>query len=148
MPYQHIAYVSCATKPLSSQELDVLLLDARNFNHKVDVTGVLLCHHKTFFQFIEGTPEAINEVYKRIKASKKHHTIFELVNEVTKDRYFSDWSMGYCFVPKTEMQELLQAQWESQLPLITRYAEKSLGIKMLQEFWNHLALDSFGNKAF
>lgn len=145
MPYQHIAYVSCATKPLSPQELDALLLEITERNQKMNVTGVLLCHHNTFFQFFEGTPQAVEDVYKRIKASKKHHTIFELVNEASKERYFSDWSMGCCFIPKTKMQALVHAQWKSQLPLVTKHAKKSLGIKMLQEFWLNLAVDSITN---
>ena len=61
MRYQYIAYVSAAVKPLSAEEVDALLLDARAFNLKAGVTGVLLCHKTTFFQFFEGPPRKCRE---------------------------------------------------------------------------------------
>lgn len=139
MSYQYIAYVSAATKPLNPQEIDALLLDARDFNLEAEVTGVLLCHKNTFFQFFEGHPDSVEKVYTRIKNAKQHQYLIELANEYSKKRFFDSWSMGFCYLPQTKMQALIHAEWQSQIPSVTKYANKSLGLKMLQEFWFKLA---------
>lgn len=142
MDFQYIAYVSAATKPLSAEEIDALLLDARNFNLEAGVTGVLLCHKNTFFQFFEGSPENVAKVYDRIKSAKQHSCIVELANEYSKKRFFNSWTMGFCYLPKSEMQSLIHAEWQKQVPIVTKYAKESLGLKMLQEFWFRLTINS------
>lgn len=139
MAYQYIAYVSASTKPLCAAEIDALLLDARNFNLEAGVTGVLLCQKNTFFQFFEGSPESVAKVYDRIKNAKQHTCIIELANEYSKKPYFTSWTMGFCYLPKSEMQALIHAEWQNQIPSVTKYAKESLGLKMLQEFWFRLA---------
>lgn len=140
MRYQYIAYVSAAVKPLSAEEVDALLLDARAFNLEAGVTGVLLCHKTTFFQFLEGPPESVAKVYQRILDAKQHTHIMELANEYAGKRFFNSWSMGFCHIPKSEMQALMHAEWQNQLPIVRKYAKASLGLKMLQEFWTRLAM--------
>ncbi len=139
MKYQYIAYVSMAVKTLTPTEVDQLLIASREFNQTHGVTGVLLCHKKTFFQLFEGPPEAVAEVYARIKNSGQHTSILELCNEFSKKRYFNSWSMGFCYLPQTQIQALLDAEWKNQLPLVKVYAKESFGLKLLQEFWNRLA---------
>jgi Sensors of blue-light using FAD len=140
MRYQYIAYVSAAVKPLSAEEVDALLLDARAFNLEAGVTGVLLCHKTTFFQFFEGSPQSVAKVYQRILKSKQHTHIMELVNEYAGKRYFNTWSMGFCYIPKSEMQAIMHADWKNQIPIVNKYAKASLGLKMLEEFWTKLAV--------
>jgi Sensors of blue-light using FAD len=140
MAYQYIAYVSVAGLPPSEQQIDALLLDAREFNVKHNITGVLLCHKNTFFQFFEGTPENVALVYERIKKSKLHHHILELANTQSKKRYFKTWSMGFCYIPQSEMQALMHAEWVSQIPAVHKYAADSFGLKMLKEFWVRLSM--------
>lgn len=138
MRYQYIAYVSAAVKPLTAEEMDTLLLSAREFNSKVGVTGVLLCHKTTFFQFFEGPPESVAKVYQRILNAKQHTHIMELTNQFSEKRFFDTWSMGFCCLPKTQIQTLMHAAWETQLPVVEQYAKASSGLKMLQEFWTRL----------
>jgi hypothetical protein len=139
MKYQYIVYVSVAVKPLMSIEIDQLLISSREFNETHGVTGVLLCHKNTFFQFFEGSPADVAEVYERIKNSSQHTSILELCNEFSSKRYFNSWSMGFCYMPQTQIQALLDAEWKNQLPMVKMHAEESFGLKLLQEFWNKLA---------
>jgi hypothetical protein len=138
MTYQYIAYVSVANEPPSQEDIDELLLNASAFNIKHEITGVLLCHKNTFFQFLEGTPENLALVYERIKKSNLHHHILELTNTKSEMRYFKTWSMGFCYIPKSEMQQLIHAEWVKQIPTVNKYACDSFGIKMLKEFWARL----------
>ena len=140
MNYQHIAYVSLAVAPPSQEQIDALLLSARSFNKEHGITGVLLCHKNTFFQFIEGSPESINLVYQRIKSASLHHNLLELSNISSDKRYFENWSMGFCFIPKSEMQELAQAEWMTKVNSVNQNAQDSNGIKMLKEYWNRLSV--------
>jgi len=138
MKYIYIAYVSIATKQLSPIDIDQLLISSREFNLANDVTGVLLCHKNTFFQFFEGSPQSVSKVYERIKHSSQHTSIVEVANECSRKRYFKSWSMGFCYMPQTQIQALLDAEWKSQLPVVKIYAQESFGLKLLQEFWDRL----------
>lgn len=138
MTYQYIAYVSVANEPPTQEDIDALLLNARTFNIQHAITGVLLCHKNTFFQFFEGSPENVALVYDRIKNSKLHHHILELTNTQSEQRFFNTWSMGFCYIPKSEMQELTHAEWVKQIPTVNKYACDSFGLKMLKEFWARL----------
>jgi hypothetical protein len=140
MTFQYIAYVSVANEPPSQEQIDALLLDARSFNIEHNITGVLLCHKNTFFQYFEGTPENMVLVYDRIKKSKLHQHILELTNTQSERRYFETWSMGFCYIPKNEMQALTHAEWINQIPTVNQYACDSFGLKMLKEFWARLSL--------
>lgn len=140
MKFQHVAYVSMAVRTLTPTEIDQILITAREFNESHGVTGVLLCHKKTFFQFFEGSPKDVAEAYERIRSSSQHTSILELCNEFSKKRYFDSWSMGFCYMPETKIQALLNAEWTNQLPVVSVYAKESFGLKLLQEFWNKLAL--------
>jgi hypothetical protein len=88
-----IAYLSTAAKWPTRSQLEILLLDARDFNERVGVTGALLLQDLTFFQYFEGPESAVLEVYARINRSRLHHSIFELFNEPIERRHFSRWTM-------------------------------------------------------
>ena len=64
----------------------------------------------------------------------------ELTNKFSDTRFFNSWSMGFCYTPKTDMQALIHAEWQNQLPTVGKYANASFGLKMLQEFWTRLAV--------
>lgn len=138
MAYQNIAYASIAVNPPSPEQIDALLLEAREFNLKNNVTGVLICHKNTFFQFFEGAPKSVELVYDRIKNSNLHTNILELSNNFSNKRYFKTWAMGFCYVPNSEMQALIHAEWLSLIPTINQNANESLGLKMLLDYWNRL----------
>ena len=138
MTYQNISYVSIAVNPPSPEQIDALLLDARDFNFKNNVTGVLICHKNTFFQFFEGPPKSVELAYDRIKKSKLHTNILELSNNFSNKRYFNAWAMGFCYVPSSEMQALIHAEWLSLIPTVNQNANESFGLKMLLEFWHKL----------
>jgi hypothetical protein len=140
MKLQNIAYVSIATDLLTPSDIDTLLLDSRDYNKEHNVTGVLICHRNTFFQFFEGEPSNVLKVYDRIQKSSKHKNLLELSNTLTDKRYFTSWSMGFCYVPNTEMQALIHAQWINEVKSVQKYASESFGLKMLKDFWSRLSV--------
>lgn len=140
MNYQHIAYVSLAVAPPTKEQIDALLLRARSINQELDITGVLLCAKNTFFQFFEGTSENVEVVYERIKKSSLHQNIIELSNHYGDKRYFESFSMGFCYVPNTEIQALAQAEWLAVDKSFNYNPHQSIGIKMLEEYRSSMSI--------
>lgn len=130
-----LAYVSTAIKPLTSQELDELLADARAFNQEVGVTGALLYHDNSFFQYLEGPADGVKIVYDRIKSSRMHKDLIELIYGPAEKREFSDWHMGFTEAPGSLLQQLANAEWTQSLPELQTRAAPSSGLRILLRFW-------------
>ncbi|WP_370261899.1 BLUF domain-containing protein [Limnobacter sp.] len=132
-----IAYVSCASRPLSDDDLEFILLSSRINNEKHGITGVLLHHDSNFLQYIEGEKDSLLAVYNRIKSSNCHRNIFEMLNGPVPQRYFSSWSMGFATVPKTLLLKLEQAKWASQVEDLAGGQAQSDGVGLLLNFWQY-----------
>jgi hypothetical protein len=130
-----IAYVSSARRLLRSHELDALLADARAFNARLGVTGALLHGEGSFFQYFEGEPAAVDEVYARIKRATTHHGLIELLRDDIGQRLFADWHMGFGTAPRSLMQELAQARWGQALNALASTPDASSGSTLLQDYW-------------
>ena len=89
-----IMYRSVAVNPMTKPDLTRLLLGARQFNRHARVTGVLIYRHGSFLQTIEGPPEGIDAVYKRIREDDRHDRIEMLVDTPIIRRLFPDWLMA------------------------------------------------------
>lgn len=130
-----IAYSSRALYPLDASRLDELLVDARAFNGKVQVTGALLHHDGNFFQYFEGAPASVARVYARIKASGLHDDLTELLNQPIADRQFENWHMAFSEAPATVLEELANEYWGMTLPGLRGRQSRSPGLELLLGFW-------------
>lgn len=90
-----VVYASTAAHLMSFEELEALLKEARDLNERDGITGVLLYNDGSFTQCIEGEEAAVLDTFARIVASRRHHSIFELLNEPIAGRSFPDWHMGF-----------------------------------------------------
>ncbi|MEP6899151.1 MAG: BLUF domain-containing protein [Rhodanobacter sp.] len=131
-----IAYSSKATRPLDVRDIDGLLMDARAFNERVQVTGALLHHGGTFFQYFEGAAGAVAAVYQRIRNSGSHEQLVELLNQPIERRQFAHWQMAFAEAPLTVLEQLSNEQWAMRLPALREQQLQSPGLKMLLDFWN------------
>ncbi len=136
MSLSSLAYVSSAVHKLDDEELSELLVDARAFNAREGVTGGLLHHDGSFFQYIEGPPEGLQRVYERIRHSNKHKGMIELFHHDIESRVFSVWHMGFAEAPRTLLQQLANAQWLSALPSLQASPSQSDGLAFLLSFWS------------
>lgn len=130
-----IAYVSTAARMMSEVDLETLLVEARDLNLETGTTGVLLYSDGTFFQYFEANEDALQLTYQRIKDSRKHSGILELMNEPIQERSFSDWQMGFALASQSQVLALSTANWrrrvETSDPLYS-----SAGLAMLLDFWS------------
>jgi Sensors of blue-light using FAD len=131
-----LVYVSNAVRRLTDDEIASFLVKARARNEKLGVTGVLLYSDGNFMQYLEGSAQALAEIYPAIKASPLHQGIIELLRERIQSREFADWSMGYRKVtragaaaPFNETQSLLAK-------LSPPNGPSSAAHMLLTKFWN------------
>ena len=92
---RRLIYMSTACRQPNQAMLDRILLDAREYNSKIGVTGILVAHGPKFLQVLEGEPSEVETVMSRVCRSEKHSGIITLVDETVTTRLFPDWSMGY-----------------------------------------------------
>jgi hypothetical protein len=135
MPLSAIAYVSSAVRNLSDAELEELLSKARARNLQYDVTGALLYHDGSFFQYFEGPDEGVAIVYTHIRQSPLHFDIVELMDSPISRRSFSSWQMGFTVVPESMILQLANASWRQQVQLAE--ADHSVGMTLLLQFWRN-----------
>ncbi len=131
-----VAYVSSASHLLNEDELERLLLGARETNGAEQVTGVLLYNDGSFFQYIEGPPDGIDRVYKRIKNSSQHFGLMQLLQSSTTERNFKDWSMGFMRAPKSLVLRLAQASWDAMVSAREAKPNAGSGVTLLLAFWS------------
>lgn len=97
----YIVYVSKAKAPQNREQLAELLEASRRRNTADGVTGLLLYRYSDeyqagyFIQAIEGPEDALSDLWRRISADRRHHTIVTLSSGIETERMFPEWSMGF-----------------------------------------------------
>ena len=89
-------------------------------------------------QCIEGSPEAVELIYGRICASRRHHDLIKLMDEPASERYFPDWYMGVTPASHSAQIKLSSTQWQ-RLSQAAAGAAAPPGMQLLQRFWQKLA---------
>jgi hypothetical protein len=90
-----ITYVSSAIQPFSSHELRDLLEQCNTNNRKLDVTGMLLYKDGNFMQVLEGEEPSVRRVHETIGSDPRHRGLITLLQGITPERQFPEWSMGF-----------------------------------------------------
>lgn len=104
-----IIYCSAAKHHFSKSELAHLLAKSRSNNLKNSVTGMLLYAEGSFFQVLEGEPEAVERLFETIRQDRRHKDVTLIIHEPIAERAFGDWTMGYSDITPKEVDELIGA---------------------------------------
>lgn len=70
-----LLYISSATKPMTDDELLVLLNECRKSNNKDGITGMMLYCGDSFIQVLEGNTEEVDSLFKTIKKDPRHSNV-------------------------------------------------------------------------
>lgn len=98
-----LVYVSRSMQHMSLAELNKLLIQARVSNQATGISGVLFHHDGLFLQLIEGPPEAVNTLLKKITVDRRHEGLLILVDALRDHgRMFPDWKMGFYHLSSIE----------------------------------------------
>ncbi|WP_420455208.1 BLUF domain-containing protein [Rubrivirga sp.] len=89
-----LVYASSAVGALSPDDLLQIVRTSRRNNAAVGVTGALLYHDGNVMQVLEGPAEAVDGVFARVGADKRHRGVLTLLRETADERAFPEWSMG------------------------------------------------------
>lgn len=109
---KHIIYVSQAAKAFSKDDLAGLLSHSRTRNSADGITGLLIYRYNddfrrgNFLQVLEGTGEALDDVWRRISGDPRHHTVIVLEEGESDERMFGDWSMGFRNVDAEDLAQI------------------------------------------
>jgi hypothetical protein len=80
----------------------------------------------------------VNETYERIRASRRHKDLIELMNERVRRRSFSAWDMGLAEPATSMLLSLSSARWNSQAANPKQLLQSSPGFELLLGFWRDM----------
>jgi len=114
MQLKCVTYTSLAALDLDEEQLRAIHDAARDLNGIDGISGLLLFNGTHFLQWIEGPPEAIDQLIERLRLDPRHSG-FEVRDErLTDERMFGDWTMNLVRVGSDL--HLAQADVAPQLP--------------------------------
>ncbi|MBL1142570.1 MAG: BLUF domain-containing protein [Proteobacteria bacterium] len=90
-----LVYTSRAIRDYNRNDLLSLLLQARNRNKRLEITGMLLYTDSRFVQVLEGEEATVLSLYDDIRDDTRHVNVTTLVENNIDKRMFPDWTMGY-----------------------------------------------------
>jgi hypothetical protein len=134
-PLESVTYVSSASGSLTDADLEGLLTSARHRNEQQGVTGALLFHDGSFFQYFEGPPAGVEDVYGHIRRSRLHGGIIELDRSPMPARQFPRWLMGFTHVPTSSILRLSGASWRAAVRGMGGPEIRAEGMELLLSFW-------------
>ena len=136
MELRAIVYVSASVELMQADALEALLLQARALNLESGVTGVLLHADGQFMQYFEGSPAAVQLTYDRIRSSRRHTRIIEMLDTPIAAREFSEWSMGLAQPTLSELTALSTAEWVVNNSRAIARGKPLIGMALLRDFWS------------
>lgn len=73
--------------------LSNILLDARRFNERDDITGALIARNDLYLQLLEGPRDKVDAAYERIRKDDRHVEVTQLMRRSITNRLFPGWAM-------------------------------------------------------
>jgi hypothetical protein len=101
-----IVYISTAIAEFGAADLLKLLKQARGFNERAGITGVLMYGGGRFVQVLEGCPAAVRCLYARIEADPRHGRLEVLADGLVARREFTGWHMSFAPPPAGDFRTL------------------------------------------
>lgn len=77
-----------------------LLNQANTNNQKTGITGILLYRSGLFMQYLEGSKNAVQNLYTKIKKDPRHTSLIKMHERYTRARVFKNWAMEFRHLDK------------------------------------------------
>ena len=108
MNFYYLIYLSAASEKfgMDEEELDKILISARQNNREMGITGALLYIDGDFIQMLEGEEEQVKKLFAKISKDPRHGAILRVSEGRRSSRLFSDWFMGYKKMNKSDFNHL------------------------------------------
>jgi len=124
----YLLYFGIARNEFTASDFEELLTQARARNEFLGITGKLLHCEGSFIQLLEGTQEAVEEVYQSITQDKRLIALKTITAGIGAERYYKDWSMDFTDVPMSAINEMENCIY----PDVAAYVKSSSAIKLLK----------------
>lgn len=98
--------MSRAAHPMSDNELEAILRQARLNNEQHAITGALAYGNGQFMQIIEGEKDALSALYQIVANDDRHHDLVKFADKEIAQRSFPDWSMAFQTLSPQQFQQL------------------------------------------
>ena len=133
-----LIYVSTAASGLGPQDLADMLKKSAPLNQRDGVHGTLLMSNGHFMHCLEGERSGVERSLARIKASRLHHRMIELVRSPVSRRRFSGSNWAYKLGAQREFSDpataqMLEAPGHDQ-PV--SWGRRTIEQRILREFWD------------
>lgn len=90
-----LIYSSYKVSEFNPDELTELLVQSREKNKTLNITGMLLLCGWQFVQMLEGEEQAVKALYYEICKDARHKLVILLKEGFMESRIFPDWQMGF-----------------------------------------------------
>ena len=91
---RRIRYVSELADALTPEDVDAIARVSEANNTRDGITGMLMASGQLFFQLVEGPDDAVDALYRRILADRRHRNVMVLGDERGDlIRQCPDWAM-------------------------------------------------------
>ena len=116
MRLERLIYESTATGSTGSLgNLAVILAESQHNNSRTGLTGALAAHRDRYIQVVEGQPEVLDGLLRRLESDPRHKDIRLIDRAPVNQRLFADWSMASARVTP-ELEQSLDALMAEQAP--------------------------------
>jgi len=127
-----LLYASRPVAPLTTEVVDSILAQSRAHNPKLGITGILCYSHDLFLQVLEGSRDAVCEMYNTIVRDDRHTHVRILSFEEIAERRFGNWTMGHVDVTTINPSLLLKY---AELPVLNPFTcPGQASMALLDEF--------------
>ena len=92
---RQLLYVSTAAPGHRPADVQGILQASRHNNALDGVTGLLWTDGSRFMQVIEGSDDAIETTFARIRVDPRHVNVDLVFDRAIAEREFGDWTMAY-----------------------------------------------------
>jgi hypothetical protein len=96
---ERLVYRSKATGEVGSLALFNLLMQARQKNAELNITGHLIFDGEFFTQWIEGPGSSLDKLWACLQKDDRHQQIMLISRTPAEARRFSEWTMAFSSYP-------------------------------------------------
>ncbi len=127
-----LLYASRPVAPLTTEVVDAILAQSRAHNPNLGITGIHCYSHDLFLQVLEGSRDAVCEMYNTIVRDDRHTHVRILSYEEIAERRFGNWTMGHVDVTTINPSLLLKY---AELPVLNPFTcPGQASMALLDEF--------------
>ncbi len=123
-----LIYVSRIAKGCGPKDIEDILDISRKNNKQAGVTGALCYTARGFLQCLEGSPAAVNMLYRRIVQDPRNKEVTLISYHAAQERVFGKWSMAYIRADAVDQRTLKKHGIPGALDPFALDAQQALGL--------------------